>query len=45
MKKNIGNKMALYPTPTAVVGAEVDGKVTWTLIAHIGIVAHDRLLE
>lgn len=44
MKKNIGNKMALYPTPTVIVGTEVDGKVTWTLVAHIGIVAHDRLL-
>lgn len=43
-KKNIGSKLALYPTPLVVVGAEVDGKVTWTLVAHIGIVAHDRLL-
>lgn len=44
MKKNIGNKLALYPTPVVVIGAEVSGKVTWTLVAHIGIVAHDRLL-
>lgn len=44
MKKNIGNKLALYPTPVVVIGAEVEGKVTWTLVAHIGIVAHDRLL-
>lgn len=26
MKKNIGSKLALYPTPVVVVGAEVDGK-------------------
>lgn len=44
MKKNIGNRLVLYPTPIVVVGAEVDGKVTWTLVAHVGIVAHDRLL-
>lgn len=44
MKKNIGNKLALYPTPVVVIGAEVSGKVTWTLVAHVGIVAHDRLL-
>lgn len=44
MKKNIGNSMALYPTPAVVVGAQVEGKATWTLVAHVGIVAHDRLL-
>lgn len=44
MKKNIGKKLALYPTPVVVIGAEVEGKVTWTLVAHVGIVAHDRLL-
>mgnify|MGYP003623251035 FL=1 len=43
-KKNIGNKLALYPTPTVLVGAVVDDKPTWTLVAHTGIVAHDRLL-
>ena len=36
--------MALYPTPAVVVGAQVEGKATWTLVAHVGIVAHDRLL-
>ena len=44
MKKNIGNTLALYPTPTVVVGATVNGKASWTLVAHVGIVAHDRLL-
>lgn len=28
MKKNIGNSLALYPTPLVVVGAMVDGKPT-----------------
>lgn len=44
MKKNIGNALALYPTPVVVVGARVNGKASWTLVAHVGIVAHDRLL-
>lgn len=44
MKKKIGGKLALYPTPVVVIGAEVMENVTWTLVAHIGIVAHDRLL-
>ena len=44
MKRNIGNTLALYPTPAVVVGAVVNGKASWTLVAHIGIVAHDRLL-
>ena len=44
MKKNIGNIMTLYPTPVIVVGAMVDGKPTWTLVAHIGIPAHDMAM-
>ena len=44
MKKNIGNTLALYPMPTVVIGAKVNGKASWTLVAHVGIVAHDRLL-
>lgn len=45
MKKNIGQKLALYPTPATVVGTVVaDGKVNWLLIAHIGIVSHSKLL-
>lgn len=44
MKRNIGNMVALYPTPAVVIGAEVEDTPTWTLVAHIGIVAHDRLL-
>lgn len=43
-KENIGNKLALYPMPVTVVGAEVDGKVNWLLVAHTGIIGHDRIL-
>ena len=34
-KKNIGSKLALYPMPVTVVGAEVNGKVNWLLVAHV----------
>ena len=44
MKKNIGNVLALYPTPAVVVGTEVNGKVNWLLIAHVGIIGHDRIM-
>lgn len=44
MKKNIGSVLALYPTPTVVVGCVVDGIVNWTLVAHVGIIGHDRIL-
>lgn len=43
-KKNIGNKLALYPMPVTVIGAEVNGKVNWLLVAHVGIIGHDRIL-
>lgn len=29
MKKDIGNSLALYPTPLVVVGAVVEGKPNW----------------
>jgi flavin reductase (DIM6/NTAB) family NADH-FMN oxidoreductase RutF len=44
MRKNIGSVVALYPTPVTVVGAMVKGKPNWLLVAHIGIVRHDRIL-
>ena len=44
MKKNIGSKLALYPTPLVVVGTMVDGKVNWTLVGHLGIIGHDRVM-
>lgn len=44
MQKNIGSLLALYPTPATIVGAKVEGKVNWLLVAHVGIVGHDRIL-
>jgi flavin reductase (DIM6/NTAB) family NADH-FMN oxidoreductase RutF len=45
MKKNIGAKFALYPTPATVVGTVTEeGKVNWLLVAHVGIVSHSKLL-
>ncbi len=44
MKKNVGSLLALYPTPVTVIGAMNGGKPTWTLVAHVGIIGHDRVL-
>jgi len=44
MKKNIGNAIALYPTPLVVVGAMVDGKPNWVLAGHLGIMGHDHIM-
>jgi len=44
MRKNIGSLLALYPTPVTVIGAMNGEKPTWTLVAHIGIIGHDRVL-
>lgn len=44
MKKNIGSALALYPTPAVVVGAMNGERPTWTLVAHVGIIGHDRIL-
>ena len=44
MKKNIGPKLALYPMPIAVIGAMNGEKPTWTLVGHLGIIGHDRVL-
>ena len=43
-KVNVGSKLALYPMPATVVGAEVNGNVNWLLVAHVGIIGHDRIL-
>ncbi len=40
MKKSLGGINALYPTPTVIVGAVVEGKPNFITIAHIGIVNH-----
>lgn len=44
MKKNIGSQLALYPTPVTVIGAMNGDRPTWTLVAHVGIIGHDRVL-
>lgn len=44
MKKSIGAQLALYPMPVTVIGAMNGEKPTWTLVAHVGIIGHDRVL-
>lgn len=44
MKKNIGSQLALYPAPVTVIGAMDGERPTWTLVAHLGIIGHDRVL-
>ena len=45
MKKNIGAKLALYPTPATVVATtDENGKANFLLVAHLGIVSHSKLL-
>lgn len=44
MKREIGNSLALYPTPLAVVGAMVEGKPNWLLVGHLGIMGHDHVM-
>jgi len=44
MKKNLGPLLALYPVPVAVIGAMNGDQPTWTLVAHMGIIGHDRVL-
>ena len=44
MKKNLGAQLALYPSPLVVIGTMNGEKPTWTLVAHTGIMSHDRLM-
>ena len=44
MKRNIGQKLCLYPTPLGVVGTKVDGRINYVLVAHFGIVSHQHIL-
>lgn len=37
MKKELGAKNCLYPLPTTLIGALVDGKPNYITIAHVGI--------
>jgi flavin reductase (DIM6/NTAB) family NADH-FMN oxidoreductase RutF len=43
MKKNLGPVNALYPMPTILVGTEVDGKINYITIAHVGIIDMNTL--
>ncbi len=42
MKTKLGGICALYPMPTTIVGALVDGKPNFITIAHVGIMNHGR---
>ena len=42
MKRPLDGINVLYPTPTTIVGAIVEGKVNFITIAHIGIVNHAK---
>ena len=41
-KKAIGPVNALYPSLTVLLGAEVDGRVNFATIAHVGILNHGQ---
>lgn len=41
---SLGNRLALYPSLLTVVGAEVQGRVNWLLVAHVGVLGHDRIV-
>ena len=43
MKKNIGNNLALYPTPLAVVGTMVNNKPNYVLVGHLVLSATTAL--
>jgi flavin reductase (DIM6/NTAB) family NADH-FMN oxidoreductase RutF len=43
MKAQLGAVNALYPTPTVLVGAMVEGKPNFITIAHIGIMTHTHI--
>jgi len=43
MKERLGAINALYPTPTVLVGATVNGKPNFITIAHVGIMTHTHI--
>ena len=43
MKEKLGAINALYPTPTTLVGATVNGKPNFIAIAHIGIMTYNHI--
>ena len=44
MKRNLGATFGLYPTPVAVVGTVVNGKVNWASFSHVGVVGMDCIM-
>ena len=43
MKIKLGTVNVLYPTPTVLVGAMVNGRPNFITIAHIGIMTHNHI--
>ncbi len=43
-KKKIAASTEVHPIPTTVVGTEVDGKINWIAIAHIGHIGRGNLI-
>ena len=43
MKVKLGAKNCLYPMPTTLVGANVNGKPNYITIAHVGIMDHGSI--
>jgi flavin reductase (DIM6/NTAB) family NADH-FMN oxidoreductase RutF len=43
MKITLGAKNCLYPTPTTIVGANVNGRPNFITIAHVGIMDHGSI--
>ncbi len=43
MKRNLGPISTLYPTPVTLVGTEVNGKINYINIAHVGIIDFNTL--
>jgi len=43
VKKNVGAVVGLYPTPVTIIGTVIDSRVNWINIAHVGIIALDRI--
>lgn len=44
MKKQIGNTLALYPTPLVIIGTMVNEKPNWMPAGHVGIIGHEKIL-
>jgi flavin reductase (DIM6/NTAB) family NADH-FMN oxidoreductase RutF len=43
MKKKLGGRNALYPTPVTLIGALVDGRPNYITIAYVGIIDHTHV--